>query len=99
MPNAVFPNRAPAPSPQARAPQPTQWQAPAQLASGISAQPLPSKVRGVAGTVAAKFVLPSPEALGVTANLNLPKAEATPRFVLPPPEALGVSANLNTEKR
>jgi hypothetical protein len=98
MPNVVYPNRAPAPVPQARAPQPTQWQPPAQLASGISAQPLPTKVRGVSGTVAAKFVLPPPEALGV-ANLNLPRAEAPRPFVLPPPEALGVGASLNMEKR
>ena len=99
MPNLANPNRPQAPPPQARAPLPSQWQAPAQLASGTSAQPLPSKVRGVSGTVAAKFVLPSPETLGVAANLNLPKAEAVPRFVLPPPEALGVSASLNMPNR
>jgi len=76
----ALPVRALPPQPQAFAPQPTQWQAPASpayLASGVprqslgTKQPLPAKARGVSADPPAKFVLPSPEALGVTANLNL----------------------------
>jgi hypothetical protein len=64
--------------PQAYAQQPTQWQmpSPANLASGVAPQPLPAKARGVSAEAPTKFVLPSPEVLGVTANLNLPKQAA-----------------------
>jgi len=89
MPNMALPVRALPPQPQAFAPQSTQWQAPlspAYLASGVpkqslgTRQPLPTKARGVSADPPVKFVLPSPEALGVTANLNLrpPAAPNTP---------------------
>jgi hypothetical protein len=56
------------------APQPTQWQAPsnASLAAGVAPQPLPAKVRGVSadGPTVKKFLMPSPEALGV--NVSAP---------------------------
>jgi hypothetical protein len=80
MPNMALPVRALPPQPQAFAPQPTQWQAPpspAYLASGLNPRPLPAKARGVSADPPAKFVLPSPEALGVTVNLN-PRPSAAP---------------------
>jgi hypothetical protein len=63
---------------QAMTPQPTQWQpmrmpSPANLAAGVSPQPVPPAiVRGVSADPkpAAKFALPSPESLGVATNLN-----------------------------
>ena len=85
MPNMAMPVRALPPQPQAFAPQPTQWQAPpapAYLASGVprqslgTRQPLPAKARGVSADPPPKFMLPSPEALGVTANLNLRQSAA-----------------------
>jgi hypothetical protein len=80
MPNMAMPVRVMPPQPQAMAPQSTQWQAPAYLASRVNPPQLPAKVRGVSADLPAKFVLPSPEALGVTANLNLPQpAAATTR--------------------
>src|SRR4051812_9981259 len=49
------------PQAQVYAPQaPAQWQA----------APAPSKVRGVSGATLTRFVLPSPESLGVTANVT-----------------------------
>ena len=69
-----------APQPQAMMPQPTQWQpmrmpSPANLAAGVSPQPVPAIVRGVSADPrpAAKFVLPSPEALGVSTSLSVPQ--------------------------
>ena len=59
-------------------PQPVQWQAAptALLASGVSAQPLPAKTRGVSADAPAmpKFSLPSPEALGVSVSASPPRA-------------------------
>jgi hypothetical protein len=70
MPMQPFPQAAPpAPRPVKPAvlpqvPQPTAWQA---------TQPLPVKARGVAAEPApAKFVMPSPETLGVTAAAAAP---------------------------
>ncbi len=54
-----------------------QWQPPAQLASGVVAPLPPAKMRGVSADPPAKFVLPSPAALGVTTSLNLPAAQKT----------------------
>jgi hypothetical protein len=58
--------------------QPPQWQAPspAYLASGASAQPLPAKARGVMADLPAvrKFLLPSPESLGVSVSASPPPA-------------------------
>ena len=60
------------------APQPPQWRAvpPAYLASGVNPQPLAAKARGVSADVPAvrQFLLPSPEALGVTVTASLPPA-------------------------
>ena len=61
----MFPNQALQAAPyrpqaQVYAPQAPQWQAP-----GVAAQ-----------TLTAKFVLPTPEALGVSANLNVPQPPA-----------------------
>ncbi|MBI3822944.1 MAG: hypothetical protein HY289_09750 [Planctomycetes bacterium] len=53
--------------PQTYAPQPTPWQ-----------QPPPAKTRGVSGAMAAKFALPSPESLGVSAYLHVPAPAAAP---------------------
>ena len=63
----VQPMPAPIPQPQyAQQPQPAVWQ---------PAQPLPVKVRGVAAEPApTRFVLPSPEALGVATNIKMPPA-------------------------
>ena len=71
----IPPQRMPAPQPQpqpqpqmAQQPQPAVWQA---------TQPMPTKMRGVsAEPAAAKFVLPSPEALGVATKVQLPPAPA-----------------------
>src|ERR1700722_20979448 len=66
-----FPQRQQVPAPVyqpqfAQQPQPTVWQ---------PAQPLPVKARGVAAEPApTKFVLPSPEALGVATNVKVPPA-------------------------
>jgi hypothetical protein len=74
-----------APQPQARMPQPTQWQAsptrmpsPAFLASGANPRPVPATVRGVSADPprVSKFVLPSPEALGVRTSLKTPATAA-----------------------
>jgi hypothetical protein len=63
------------------APQPTQWQTPsnASLAAGVMPQPLPAKVRGVSADAPAvkKFMMPSPEALGVTVT-DSPGAAKSP---------------------
>jgi hypothetical protein len=65
-------------------PQATQWQtpavaprmpSPAYLAAGVD--PMPAKARGVsAEPTLTKFVLPSPEALGVSANPPRPQPDA-----------------------
>lgn len=58
-PNMMLPGvpMRPQVQPQPYAPQPTPWQ---------QARPPASKARGVSAEVSAKFVLPSPEALGVS---------------------------------
>ncbi len=56
--------------------QPTQWQAPPQ-AYAANPQPIPATARGVPQEAPApKFVLPRPEALGVSADLKVAPALA-----------------------
>jgi hypothetical protein len=76
VPSTALPVRVLPATAQATSVQPTKWKAPAQLASGVNLPGPPAKVRGVSADVPPKFVLPSPEALGVSVNLNLPPADA-----------------------
>ena len=62
-------------APMRQATQQPQWQGAqptAYLASGVSPQPLPAKVRGVSAETPAmpKFALPSPESLGVRVSAS-----------------------------
>ena len=69
MPGQPMPVRTLAPQSQAYVPQPAQWQTPAHL--------MPAKVRGVSAEAPRAFALPSPETLGVSANLNLAQPAVT----------------------
>lgn len=64
---------------QAAQAQPTPWKSAPPLAhqaAGVQTQPVPVRTRGVSAEAPAKFVLPSPQALGVTVSLHSPAVKA-----------------------
>jgi hypothetical protein len=62
--------------------QPTQWQTPPSVAANPQ-PPIPSTARGVPAETPARFLMPRPEALGVSASLNVPTATPTAPVVAP----------------